>query len=259
MVSILLPLYIYPAAGSWEPLLSVAQSHPSISFTAVINPNNGPGAGTLPDANYIAALKSFKSYPNVHLIGYVCCRYGDRDANLIDQDVVIYSHWQDELALLGESGVSIDGIFFDEVPAELEYVELMYNVSSHVRNTWNNGLGKEATVIFNPGVIVDEAFYDQADLIVAFEESQANLVDFLDSTKELSAENRAKSAAIVHTYQGTVDELTTLVDGVKNAGLGGVFVTDQAGGLYNQWPRWWDSLVELLSISPSPVASPQKC
>ncbi|CAI4213486.1 unnamed protein product [Parascedosporium putredinis] len=238
MVSILLPLYIYPTAGSWEPLLSVAQSHPGISFTVVVNPNNGPGTTPLPDDNYVEALASFKSLPNVHLIGYVCCYYGDRDTDLIEDDIYIYSQWESELATLGQTGVSVDGIFFDEVPAEVEY--------------------GGSTVIFNPGVIVDEAFYSQADLVVAFEDTELNLDDFLEASDDLSAQNRAKSAAIVHTYQGTAEGLADLVDEIREAGLGGVFVTDQTGGVYNEWPDWWDSLIEIVRVFPDTVATKLK-
>jgi len=256
MVSILLPLYIYPTDGSWAPLLSVAQSHPAIDFTVIVNPSNGPGPNSLPDSNYVEALKDFHSCPNVHLIGYVCCCYGDRDTDLIENDIDIYSNWEDEFSTLANAEISLDGIFFDEVPAELEYIELMHNISSHVRQAWADELQRNAKVIFNPGVVVDDAFYDQADLIVAFEDAEKNWVDFLDTTYgDLSPQNRAKSAAIVHTYQGTVDGLGELVEEILDAGLGGVFVTDQTGGLYNEWPEWWDSLIEFVSFFPETVAA----
>lgn len=101
---ILLPLYIYPGPGAWDPLYSAADAHPELEFWVIVNPANGPGAGALPDANYVDALVRLTALQNVKVIGYVHCSYGKRLAEDIVADVEAYGRWEGEMNAMGEEG-----------------------------------------------------------------------------------------------------------------------------------------------------------
>lgn len=249
MVSILLPLYIYPEDGSWEPLVTMASAHSDVDFTVIVNPDSGPGLASLPDENYVGALRSLGDYPNINLLGYIRCGYGDREVDEIDADIATYGGWEDEFASLEDSvAVSLQGIFVDEMPAELEYVDLMSHITENIKDTWAGTLDREATVIYNPGVVVDPSFYPYADSIVAFEDAETERSAFMsDGLGDVDWELRAKMSAIVHSWGGSWNDLQELVSEVADSGLEGVFVTHQTGGVYNEWPGMWESLVEIVS------------
>lgn len=250
MLSILLPLYIYPSRGSWNPLLTMAATHSNIGFTVIVNPASGPGPETLPDENYIAALRSLDHFPNVNLLGYVRCSYGDRDVTEIDDDIATYGDWEAEFASLGDGGlgVTLQGIFLDEFPAEAEYLPLMTHISQQIQDTWADTMGNNPTVVYNPGAVVDTSFYPLADYIVAFEDAEMERPAFMkDGLAQVDVDHRRKTSVIVHTYDGSSDDLEQLVGDVIDSGLESLFVTHQVGGQYDEWPGMWESLVGILS------------
>lgn len=101
---VLVPLYIYPAPGAWEPLRAAAEARPELEFWAVVNPANGPGAGALPDANYERELARLTALRNVRVVGYVHCSYGRRAAEDIVADVEAYGRWEGEMIAKGVEG-----------------------------------------------------------------------------------------------------------------------------------------------------------
>lgn len=115
MSTILVPLYIYPSSWSeslgsgWSPLFSALTTaltkNPSLEFLVVINPGNGPGPDyPIPNADYRAALSALSDsdrFPNVKVIGYVHCSYGQRDVEEVRKDVEGYLGWL-EFAERGE-------------------------------------------------------------------------------------------------------------------------------------------------------------
>ena len=44
-ISVLLPLYVYPESGAWDPVYSAVSSNPSVEFVVVVNPDSGPDDG----------------------------------------------------------------------------------------------------------------------------------------------------------------------------------------------------------------------
>ncbi|KAI3391442.1 hypothetical protein diail_7350 [Diaporthe ilicicola] len=117
---VLVPLYIYPFPTAWDPLFVAVDSHPELDFLVVVNPGSGPGPGILPDANYIEVLARLTAAPNVKVIGYVHCSYGNR---LLDD-------------LVAET-IVVDGIFFDEVPSSTEFVQYMASLSTATKTILN--------------------------------------------------------------------------------------------------------------------------
>lgn len=99
--SVLLPLYIWPSDSSWAPVYNAVSAHPSVTFLVIVNPGDGPGAGSMsassprklstmvsliamefkgrvadlatayPESDYISAVAKLNSYSNVKTIGYV--------------------------------------------------------------------------------------------------------------------------------------------------------------------------------------------
>ncbi|KAK5187988.1 hypothetical protein LTR16_009012, partial [Cryomyces antarcticus] len=67
---VLRPLYMYPSPGAWDPLFNAARVNPTLTFQAVINPNNGPDGGC-PGPNYIHATSILSSITNIKTLAYV--------------------------------------------------------------------------------------------------------------------------------------------------------------------------------------------
>lgn len=102
---ILLPLYIWPGTGVWDPLFEAAEANPDLDLWVIINPFNGPGLNVLPEANYIEVLSRLTAVPNAKLIGYVRCDYGRRPMEEILAEIDKYASWGKELANQGDERV----------------------------------------------------------------------------------------------------------------------------------------------------------
>merc|ERR1711977_487590 len=84
--SVLLPLYIYPLPKAWDPLYTAIESHPTLDFTIIINPNSGPGKTGLPDEDYSREIARLSKYPNVYMVGYVRVNWCKRDLEKVFMD-----------------------------------------------------------------------------------------------------------------------------------------------------------------------------
>lgn len=239
---VILPLYIYPLDKAWEPLIRAAKAHPNVRFIAIVNPGNGPGADTMPDANYRAALRELSLVCNILPVGYVHCTYGQRDLEAIRRDVDIYRQWNSEFRM--------EGIFIDEVPSGPEHVPYMASLSNHVHITWQAGLDRSGVVIYNPGVVIDRAFFGNADYVVTFEQSQSHWsalhAECQDAAK-LPSDLHSKALVIMHTCSTAGGGLESIVREVRKQGFAGLYITEQEGGNFTQWPSTWDLFVRTLA------------
>jgi len=161
--NILVPLYVYPAPGAWDPLFTASVKsllctscplltcvhriacHPSLNFIIVVNPNNGPGSTSCPDANYAREIPRVNSYANVRTIGYVSTDYAKRSLSLVLQDIKVYSAWSDNANC---PGLNMHGIFLDETISKYEPVSALYfeTIASAVKS--EAGLGNNPLVSF---------------------------------------------------------------------------------------------------------------
>ncbi|KAG8164981.1 hypothetical protein KVR01_005256 [Diaporthe batatas] len=141
---VLVPLYIYPFPTAWDPLYVAAESHPELDFLVVVNPNSGPGADVLPDANYIEALARLTAAPNVKVIGYVHCSYGKRLLDELVAEVSAYRGWT-HASERREDGkaIVVDGIFFDEVPSSTVFVQYMTSLATATKTILNRNPAPE--------------------------------------------------------------------------------------------------------------------
>ena len=141
--AILVPLYIYPFPGAWEPLYTAIEANPRTQFLVIVNPGNGPGPAPLPDANYCREIPKLKSHSNVAVFGYVHVNWARRRLDEVCKDVEIYAAWpvQQQQQQQGhldtqqpphqdqdvsDGRLAIDGIFVDETPIEAREHEVAF-------------------------------------------------------------------------------------------------------------------------------------
>lgn len=245
---VLVPLYIYPLERAWEPLLEAARTHREVQFVAVINPNNGPGQDRLPDGSYTAALGRLAEEPNISTLGYVHCSYGQRAVEAIQADMDVYRGWWH----LGR--LAVGGVFFDETPSDPAHVEYMATLAGHAKETWAHD-GREATVVYNPGVVVGPGFFFRgADYVVVFEasEDQWNRLRKLgQDLRRMDHRTRLKAVAIIHSSRGgsSGSVARKMLKQTRSLGLTGVYVTDQQEGGYTRWPAAWMKFTEAVARS----------
>ncbi|KAF2177703.1 hypothetical protein K469DRAFT_807023 [Zopfia rhizophila CBS 207.26] len=172
--SVLLPLYVYPSTGAWEPVYGMASSYPRVSFTAIVNPHSGPGEGSLPNENYTQAIQTLNSLENLRTIGYVATTWCTKNVSSVLDEVAVYAGWSSH-----DPSLAMSGIFFDETPWQhtSEYVTYLQTISQAVHG--NPGL-REGYVVHNPGALLeaqyfgDPNFVGTANLTVVFEDTYAN-------------------------------------------------------------------------------------
>lgn len=135
--AILVPLYVYPFEGAWQPLFDAITAHPDTQFLVVINPGNGPGPAALPDANYCREIPKLRSHSNVTVFGYVHVQWAQRQFDAVLQDVETYAAWPDQPNYPHEP-VQIDGIFIDETPtaADARTLEYLGCLASMIHRIW---------------------------------------------------------------------------------------------------------------------------
>ncbi|KAF2006596.1 hypothetical protein P154DRAFT_421660 [Amniculicola lignicola CBS 123094] len=131
-LSVILPLYVYPSVGAWEPLFEMAASYPRVQFTAVVNPHSGPGVDPLPDATYQLSIERLNSLENVRTIGYVATTWCAKNMSSALDEVALYAGWASKAPSLAMSG-----IFFDETPTHYttEYASYLQTLSEAVRSS----------------------------------------------------------------------------------------------------------------------------
>ncbi|KAI9794227.1 MAG: hypothetical protein M1816_006153 [Peltula sp. TS41687] len=186
MGNIIVPLYVYPDPGAWDPLyeayywveqrandvslvLGSISKHPSLNFTIIVNPSDGPGDPPYPDDNYLKEIPRLNQYPNVRTVGYVAINYASRPIQKVLGDISVYAGWNSQkisktdgsgTALNLEAGrLVVHGIFFDETPyqASAKNLEYMSRINRYVRDSV--GIAEAKMVIHNPGCIPDRKLF----------------------------------------------------------------------------------------------------
>jgi hypothetical protein len=224
-----LPLYIYPSANLWQPLYTALDNNPHVTFDIIINPHNGPG-GSPPDSDYIANISMLNSYNNVNTLGYVHTSYGDRSLSDISSDIDTYQSW----STYTNANISLNGIFVDETPASLDFLNYMTTIHDKVKSTMTTG----NLVWTNPGVPVDSSFYNIADMINAYENTYDHWTQGGNSS--IPQDVRAKSTVMLHSCPSGTDSMTSDVDDLVDAGYhaGLLIVNDQYLSFDSMWPSF---------------------
>ena len=108
-----------------------------------MNPHNGPGDHSIPDANYIRELPRLAAFDNVQLLGYVHVTYTKRDLGQVLQDVAVYSAWAESS---GVGGLAVNGIFVDETPNSFDAISEQYLGQLGQKIKASSGLGPQNIV-----------------------------------------------------------------------------------------------------------------
>lgn len=254
---VLLPLYIYPTPGAWAPLTSAAKAHPDVTFYAVINPANGPGAGSCPDSSYTDAIRELSGAPNsniktlayVHTANSYNC--GDSGSDIctcsapLDElmgNITTYEGWSASSSCADNAqDLRVDGVFMDEAPASSECVDYMQSATSFAKST----LGQEATVLFNAGASVDETYWSIADYINVFENSEAEYDGLNVASLSEGGKYSDQSTLMIYDYDSGSRRLRRDV-GALMSGQGksvtGLYISDGNG--YDAFPSNWNSFVK---------------
>ncbi|KAF2109137.1 Spherulation-specific family 4 [Lophiotrema nucula] len=193
-MSILLPLYIYPWAGWWDPLYWAAGNNTRLNFTVILNPCSGPCVNSRPEDPYIVEMPKLKDYPNIRTLGYVATNYTNKPIETVLAEIQTYNNWT---STLGSQKLAVDGVFFDETPGvyDWQWYDYLKKASQAVKGS--AGLGQKV-VVFNPGNIpgIYSNYLDLADITVVFEETYLH---WLDKTNFEALKNLAKSTGVPQT------------------------------------------------------------
>ncbi|CBX95785.1 hypothetical protein IAQ61_004619 [Plenodomus lingam] len=225
-MSILVPLYIYPSPGAWDPLYSAAKSHWDVEFTVILNPCSGPCMGSLPDQVYLDEIPKLQSYPNIRTLGYVATHYLDKEIETVFAEIDTYAKWP---TVSNISKMRVDGIFFDETPSSFDPqgYEYLQRAQSAVRNqtTFKDHFVAHNPGILSPGIlnsknILQQSYLNLTDLTVVFEETFEKWLD-KETLDPLQAHKirRSKLAVILHSMPHLSDHfLDFVVDQVEETG-----------------------------------------
>ena len=101
-----------------------------MQFLVIINPNNGPGNGTVVDANFQTELRKLAGISNIRTVGYVPIRWTTRNMTTVLSDVSTYASWANF-----SDDYELDGIFFDETPNNYSANAVSYlnNIDDYVK------------------------------------------------------------------------------------------------------------------------------
>ncbi len=277
---ILVPLYIYPLPGAWDPLYQAIRNNPTAAFIVIINPNSGPGDGTAPNSDYAAAIQQLRATaaPDqiLELVGYVPTGYGRRSSSQVTSFVTTYSQWPRKLRP--------DGIFFDETITTAKYLSKYSSYTQLVkRKSWGAGakLPANAThaqrtgiTVLNPGTWPQNKGYwtISADHIVVYEDKLSNFDygDYAQKTQNNMAVGSRFQRSYIF-YNVDANNVTTKdgrsfmgIDSLVNAvirGLnarGGLFVTDldiASTDVYAKFSTIWQDFVRMVAATCSPSRS----
>ena len=224
---ILLPLYAYPDASSTV-YSTVAAAGSNVSIVAIINPDNGPGAG-FPNSDYVTAMQTLNA-GGVTMIGYVYSSFGTRDTNAIRADVDAYA-----------ANPLIKGIFIDEVPTDSAYVGYYQGLYAYIHSK-----PRLATVVLNPGTQLPEAYLSRpaGDVAVIFEDA-AGWSTY--STDAYVAKRASAQFGVLCYGVGAASTMQTDIDLAVRRNAQWIYVTDRGSGATDPWdglPSYWNQLVQ---------------
>ncbi|KAJ8119027.1 hypothetical protein OPT61_g85 [Boeremia exigua] len=262
----LFPLYVYPINNAWEPLTFAAAQYPDVTFTAVINPSTGPApdANGCPNKDYVEAIHALNQYPNIHTMGYVHtanrwdCGSSGTDicfctapAADVKANITTYASWKTkgcEGWSTQNPDIHIDSIFIDEAPGTdggncLSY---MTDLTNHAKSSLTTASGGE--VLFNAGAQTELSYFDVADVVILFENTQAEYEAIPDiGVRNGNGQYHAKSSIIIHSASNATNLIqrdTSTILGLGSDAFHSMFYTDRSSDHYAYFPYDWAQIVE---------------
>ncbi|PIG69296.1 cell surface spherulin 4-like protein [Aspergillus arachidicola] len=257
---IIVPLYIYPLSPTtWDPLFDSIAANPDLHFLVIVNPNSGPGASPLPDANYVREVARLNRYANVVTVGYIAINYCKKPLQEALEEVQTYATWADDYV---RTGLGVGGIFLDETPnlSSPEAVEYLSILQDRIKSTpgllepyrtfprkggeLDIDLLEDFQVIQNPGTPPDAPLANIGpDLILTCEEpySRYRSNEVQQRLRQLHYD-RARCGFMIHSVPR--DDLRPLVHDLRHRAAY-LFVTELFGEFYERFgPNSWTTMVE---------------
>lgn len=218
-----------------------------MSFTVIINPDDGPGNGTRPSRDYADVLNALEVYPHVRTLGYIRTDRGTRDNATVRAEISTYSGWSKFQDL------SLNGIYFDQTPYRDEGNARAYlrNISATVRHS--EGFLEPKLVVHNPGCVPDVGLVRyRTDMIVVFEGAYPSLPgrhQLSNSIKELERHSlhRQNFGLIIHSTPSNTGNvrLRKIVDNVRRS-VEWLFITDLTENVYSGYGSLWEQWLDLI-------------
>jgi Spherulation-specific family 4 len=245
-MDLLVPAYFYPsfdpALSQWDEMTAAAASGARI--TAIINPNNGPGAAQ--NGDYVNALNSFRAAGG-HVLGYVYTCYGNntctpglpatRTAADVLADAQRYANWY-----------NVDGIFLDEMSNSTTALPFYQTVADGLRAAQPAG-----KIVGNPGTSTPAAYLNVADTLVTFERGTGSYAGA--SSEPWMSSVAPERQAHLHYGVGSEAAMRALVLEAAQRNAGYLYISnDVAPNPWDQLPSYW--LAEVAAIGAVPEASP---
>jgi Spherulation-specific family 4 len=162
------------------------------------------------------------------VLGYVATGYGARGQDAVTADVDRYEQWY-----------GVDGIFLDEAApgeAELPYYRAL---AGHVRAS---GL---RPLVLNPGLVPARAYFDVADIVVAFEGAAADFAGAHERLPDWLHELPAGRVAYL-VYAAGAEQAVAVADAAD-----GAYIYATSG----VQPNPWRTIPDYLEQQAEPIAS----
>ncbi|CAI6332592.1 unnamed protein product [Periconia digitata] len=241
---VLLPLYIYPDPGKWDPLFKAIEYYPSLDFIIIVNPNSGPGSDPWwPNADYVREIPKLNAFPNVLTIGYVATTYCKRNIEHVLQDIEKYAAWASDERF---PGLGVSGIFFDETPNlhTQDVKSYLDAVSTKVKET--QGILDKRLVIHNPGTTVQRALAEPGPDVTT--SAEVAYRDFMSKEFQdwlaLSPYGREQTSYMIHSIGD--EDLEKVVLSMRERARY-LFVTDLKVDFYHNFSTSWDTFVAAMA------------
>lgn len=224
---LLVPFYVYPYW--WDPNQylwdDLARARQQVTIVAIINPDNGPGGP--PNEDYQRGMAELQD-AGVVMVGYVPTEYGQRSSEAVRLDVNLYADY-----------FPVQGIFFDQVPTDPEYLSRYSFLYEYARTFFPAG-----PVIFNFGTLPPQEYLNIGALSVVFEDEAAKWWTFDPSQAILDFE---LTGVLVHS--ASVQDMKAILQEVRARQWAKyVYFTDDVPP--NPWdalPSYWDELLNALA------------
>lgn len=120
----------------------------------------------------------------------------------------------------------IDGIFFDEAPADFTTASSTYmqQITTFARTSDSPFF----PIIFNPGTTADTRFFAYPDNIVMLEDIGSNSYDITGAIADIPVAERRNSSILFNEWNGlTESKQATVVQQVREGGVSGFFITTE--------------------------------
>ena len=255
--ALLVPAYFYPSSDPtqsyWDELTAAAASGANI--TAIMNPENGPGSAF--NADYAAAVNSFRAAGG-KVLGYVYTCYGGTQCftglppTQTTAQVLAaaqqYADWY-----------GIDGIFLDEMSNRLGDLPYYQTVAQGLRAAHANW-----KIVGNPGTSTPAAYLAVADTLVTLETGTGSYANAATESWMLTADPMRQANLFYNV--ATADAMRALLAEAVARNVGYLYITDDryiigdpsANNPWDQLPSYWNAevaAVRAMRAVPEPASA----